>query len=81
MIEQDGNVAITYFQEVPQQVKIGDTTYRFAVHANICMAWVKKEHVQAVLNITRTCCGGNKRHPYREANETQVRRWTNRGGR
>jgi hypothetical protein len=71
-----GYTAIKYFQQVPQKVKIGTDEYQFGVKANICMAWVKDEHVEAVLNITRVCCGGNKTHPYRVANDTDIRRWS-----
>lgn len=72
----DGYTAIKYFQQIPQRVKIGTEVYDFSVKANICMAWVKNEHVNAVLEITRVCCGGNKNHPYRLANETDIRRWS-----
>ena len=72
----DGYTAIKYFQQVPQKVKIGTDEYRFEVKRNICMAWVKDEHVEAVLNITRVCCGGNKTHPYRAANEASIRVWS-----
>lgn len=80
MIErEDGYVAIKYFQEVPQNVKIGKDIYYFRVKANVCMAWVKKEHVNQVLNIVRICCGGNKNKPYKFANELDVKRWEGRG--
>lgn len=72
----DGYTAIMYFQQIPQKVKVGSDIYHFDVKANICMAWVKDEHVGAVLGITKTCCGGNKNHPYRLASETNIRRWS-----
>jgi hypothetical protein len=71
----DGYTAIRYFQEVPQRVKIGVDEYRFEVKANVCMAWVKDEHVKQVLEITRVCCGGQRNHPYRVASEQNVRAW------
>jgi len=71
-----GYTAMKYFQQVPQRVKIGTDEYRFEVKRNICMAWVKDEHVQSVLNIVRICCGGNKNHPYRLANEADIRIWS-----
>lgn len=79
MIERDGKVAVKYFQQVPQKVKVGSVVYRFDVKMNICMAWVDKEHVQQVLNITKVCCGGNKTKPYRLANELDVKRWMGEG--
>lgn len=73
----DGYTAIRYFQQVPQKVKIGTDEYNFVVKANVCLAWVKNEHVEQVLNITRICCGGNKNHPYRVASEQNLQAWTN----
>ena len=72
----DGYTAIRYFQQVPQKVKIGTDEYQFSVKANLCMAWVKNEHVEQVLNITRVCCGGHKNHPYRVASEQNVQAWS-----
>ena len=79
MIERDGKVAIKYFQQVGQKVQVGKDVYVFDVKMNVCMAWVKKEHVDAVLNIVKECCGGNKKKPYRLANELDVKRWMNEG--
>lgn len=79
MIIENGLVAMKYFQQVPQKVKLGKDVYFFTVKANICMAWVKQEHVTTILEIVRTCCGGNKTKPYRLANELDVKRWMNRG--
>jgi hypothetical protein len=78
MIEQNGQVAIKYFQQIPQNVQIGQDHYTFWVKSNVCMAWVKKEHVKQVLDITKTCCRGNKTHPYKLANELDVRLWEGR---
>ena len=72
----DGYTAIKYFQQIPQSVRVGGTTYNFEIKKQICMAWIKDEHVNTVLGLTRVCCGGNKTHPYRLANETDIRRWT-----
>ena len=79
MIERDGKVALKYYTQVGQTVKVGGETYKFDVKANICMCWVKKEHVDHVLNIVKTCCGGNKTKPYRVANELDVKRWMGEG--
>jgi hypothetical protein len=77
MIKNDaGFVAMKYFQQVPQRVQIGKSEYRFEVKRNICMAWVQEEHVGAVLDIVRSCCGGHRNKPYRLANEADVRVWS-----
>jgi len=72
----DGHTAIKYFQQVPQKVKVGGVVYYFSIKANICMAWIKDEHVDTVLSLTKTCCGGHKNHPYRLANDSDIRRWS-----
>lgn len=81
MVEQDEKIALAYYQTIPQVIKVNGHEYLFGVRANICMAWVLKDDVSAVLNIVKVCCGGNKRHVYRYASEDDVRRWTNGGGR
>lgn len=85
MITNDaGEVAIKYYQTVPHTVKVaGQEYYAFVVRANICLAWIRPEHVAMVLSIRRKkCCGnGAKPNEYRYANESDVRRWTNGGGR
>lgn len=75
-VQQGDYTAVRYFQEVEHKVKVGQDTYVFAVKKNICMAWVKNEHVNAVLGLTKICCGGNKRHPYRLAEDSAVSRWS-----
>lgn len=80
--DANGNVALKYYQTIPHVVAISDqTSYAFAVRANICLAWVRPDHVEKMLNKTKVCCGGNRKKVYFLANENDVRRWTNGGGR
>ena len=72
---KEGYTAMVYFQTIPQTVVVGKDTYSFFVKRNICLAWVKDEHVNTVLSITKSCCGGNKTHPYRIANDHLIRVW------
>ena len=81
MIEQDGKVAIAYYQTIPHVIQVNGNEYAFVVKADICMAWILLDDYQQVLSITKTCCGNQKRTVYRFANESDVRRWTNGGGR
>jgi len=74
-------VAVCYYQTIPHTIKVVDTEYAFVVRANICLANVKEEHVDKVLGITKFCCGNNKKKVYRLANENDIRRWNNGGGR
>lgn len=79
--DENGNIAIKYYQTVPKEVTVGSVLYQFEIRANINMAWVRPEHVEAILAITKQCCGGTRHNVFRYANENDVRQWTNRGGR
>jgi len=82
MIEQDGKVAIKYFQNIPHQIRIGSKNYLFMVKANICMCWINKGDVPTILAKTKTCCGGNRyRNVYKYANDLDVKRWMGLGER
>lgn len=81
---EQGQVALKYYQ--PQQrvlaqgLPSGKDTV-FVGRANITMAWVEQEDVDHLLARYKKCCGGNKKKSYFEANENDVRQWTNGGGR
>jgi hypothetical protein len=77
---ENGDVAIKYYQTMKQMLNIGGNKYIFEIRANICMCWIAAQDVNKVLAITKTCCGGNQHSVFRYANDTDVRRWTNRGG-
>jgi len=77
MIERDGYVAVKYFQPIDNRVQVSGGFYVFSVRRNVSMAWVLKHHVQEVLNYTKRCCGGSLNHPYRLANDSDVRIWEN----
>ena len=79
--DENGNIAIKYYQTIPKIVKVGGSEYLFQVRANICMAWIPEEYGNIILAKTKVCCGGNKRKVFRLANENDVRRWTVGGGR
>lgn len=80
---QDGWIALKYYQ--PQQVLVTRTPsrhdYVFVVQANISLAWIRPEDIDNILARRKECCNGHKRLTYLYANEADVRRWTNRGGR
>jgi len=78
-----GQVALKYYQPVPvivQRTPSG-AEYVFVVTANISLAWINSEDQADVLGRYKVCCGGNKRKSFSEANEQDVRIWTNGGGR
>ena len=77
----DGWVALKRPQTINKVVTVRDEQYLFHTRANICLSWIRPEHVDSVLNIKRVCCGGKKKPMFRYANEDDARRWTNGGGR
>lgn len=80
-----GQVAMKYRRLVPQRVKCGGwpnaVIYAFTIRANIPMTWVNEEHVPCMLGVTYGCCGTRKPGGVLFCNESDVRRWTNGGGR
>jgi len=80
-VVKDGLVAVKYYQSTPRNLRIDNEIYPFRVKARISMCWVKDEHVSRVLSTKKTCCGGSKKRVFRLANESDVRRWTQGGGR
>lgn len=79
-----GDIALKYHQ--PQnRVLIQKTPtgadYVFVCKANITLAWVNPDDVQHLLERRKHCCGNNKKQVFFYANESDVRRWTNGGGR
>ena len=78
---ENGEVAVAYWNTIPHVVSVMKHEYAFVVRANICLAWVQPEHVERLLAIKKDCCGGSKKRAYRLENEDNTRRWTNGGGR
>lgn len=83
-INAAGEVALKYYQ--PAQVLAQNTPsgkgYSFAVRASISMSWVDPGDVDNLLGRKAGCnCGGKRRQAFFYANEDDVRRWTNGGGR
>lgn len=80
MIEnEDGQVALAYYQPVPQVIMVGSTRYFFDTKRAVSLAWVNKEHVPNILGITKSCCGGRKTPAFRYATQSQVNVWLNIG--
>ena len=79
---ENGDVAITYFQSSGKYLRMGDgTEYVFSKIRNVCMSWVDPKHVDRVLATTRKkCCGGNKKRVFRLSSQQEVNLWTGVGG-
>jgi len=84
IVNPDDNnlVALKHKKKNRVIVNCSDRNHVFHMRANICMTWVPLEDVQCCLDKTSSCCGGRrKKGAILFANESDVRRWTNRGGR
>ena len=77
VVNDSGQVAVKYFQPMSQTLKVNGRTYIFKVMKNLSIAWIEPEDVEAVLNVTKVCCGGNRNKVYRLEHETHVKRWLN----
>lgn len=81
-VNEQGQIAVKYRQ--PGQVLISGcpsgNEYVAVTQANICLAWIEPEDVDFVLAKKGGCCG-KKQQAFHLANESDVRRWTNKGGR
>jgi hypothetical protein len=81
---EQGLVAVKYVTTIPHTVKMGERMYYFVVRARINLCWVYPEDTEAIFKLKRRdChCGNPSTRPeYFPANEMDVRRWTNNGGR
>lgn len=75
---QAGQIAIKVQRHAhPRQVD----QYIFVPRANISLAWIEPEDVPMVLTIKRKGCCNKSQKEFQPANESDVRRWTNGGGR
>lgn len=72
----DGNIYVKHLQTTNPVVTIGDTTYCFRTNRNICITIVAPEHLDKILSIKKSCCGGSSRPKYFLANELDVERWS-----
>jgi hypothetical protein len=77
VVNENGQVAVKYYQPVPQVIKVNGRTYVFSVNKSLSIAWVEPEDVNAILNITKVCCGGQRNKVFRLEHETHVKRWLN----
>lgn len=58
------------------------TAYHFNAKANVWLDWVKPEHIQWVKDQKHKCCGRPRSiQVFFLANASDVRIWTNNGGR
>lgn len=81
-IRENGKVAMKLLRKQRILVRCSNGEYVFSMRANIALAWVDEQDVPCCMNVKRNCCGpGRKKSLITFANESDVRRWTNGGGR
>lgn len=80
-----GQVAMKYRKLSPIHVRCGGhpnyRTYVFMIRANIPMTWVNVEDVPCMNGVKWGCCGVKKPGGVVLASASDVRQWTNGGGR
>lgn len=74
-----GQIAVAYYQPVPKAIQVGNVRYIFDVKRAVSLAWVNEEHLNQILSVTKTCCGGNKNVVCRPATPSQVNVWSGTG--
>lgn len=74
-----GQIAVRRLRQAPKVVRVGNNPYVFSIQNNVVLGWVNEEHLQQVLNIPHTCCGGSKKKQFILASETDVRRFYHGG--
>ena len=77
VVNENGQVAVKYFQPLNKTIQIRGKTYFFKVMKSLSIAWIDEEDVDDVLNIVQECCGGNRNRVFRLEHETHVKRWLN----
>ena len=73
---EQGDVALCYFQTTNPLLIVNGHPYKFVTKFNICLAWVAIQDAPAMLALRKTCCGGSKNPSVRVANAHDVRMWT-----
>lgn len=74
----DGLVALKHYNSNPATVRmeVDGTTYSFSPKMSVSLAWVKPEHLDALLTVKAKICCGKQANKFRLANEMDVSVWT-----
>lgn len=75
VVNAAGEVALRWNVLTQKLVSVHKREYLFVIKANIALAWVKPEDVEAVLAIRTTCCGGTRNISCHLASELDAKRW------
>lgn len=79
--EVDGKtqVALARYNGMDQDVSVGGRVYKFINRTGVSLCWVDSPDVEAVLMVTKVCCGGHTRRVFQYANSAQIDFWENLG--
>ena len=75
IVESSELVAVEYYSTIPKTVMVNKHEYVFTVQHNVCLGWVQRADVPAVLAIVGGCCNNKRPGVFRLASETNVRIW------
>lgn len=76
-INDQGQIAVAYYQPIPHIVGVGKTEYSFVVKRSVSMAWINPKDIDKIFSIRKNCsCSGGSNPVYRYASDSQVRVWT-----
>jgi hypothetical protein len=80
VINENGYVALRYFQSINKYVSIGDPVQReylfVSGNSGVSLAWIAPQDVDRILAMKKMCCGGNENPMFHYANERDVQIWT-----
>lgn len=72
----DGWTLVKCMALFPHVITVHKNQYAFVVKRAINCAWIRPEDLDAVMSITRQCCGGQRHPKYTLANERDEYWWT-----
>jgi len=77
MIVRNGLVALQHRTTNPKTVKVSrdGTIYHFIPRYNVCMQWVKEEHVPDLMRLQAKVCCGKKGQMFYYATQINVNLW------
>jgi len=75
VVNENGQVAIRYYQTIPKRVTVNKHDYAFSVQHNVSLAWVEESDVATLLNTVGGCCGNPQKGVFKLCSQTNVNLW------
>ena len=70
-----GLVAMKFPQPIVTQVQVPGGSYTFYPQRYVSMTWVQSRHVDYILSVKHSCCGGSRNQTFRLATQSDVNIW------